>query len=99
VLLFSAMFWCVVGAGVTAWLVDRQFSADLAAIDRGEAIEVDRGADASGAFALCALFLLAAPFVLGRARGARGFLEGLGIVLGAMVGNAITLAVLGALPR
>ncbi len=98
-LLFSAMFWCVVGAGVTAWLVDRQFSADLAAIDRGEAIEVDRGADASGAFALCALFLLAAPFVLGRARGARGFLEGLGIVLGAMVGNAITLAVLGALPR
>ena len=52
---------------------------------------VIRGGDWSLAFVVCFLFLIAAPFVLAKARGARGFLEGLGIVLGAWVGCTATI--------
>jgi len=83
--LFMGVVWGVLGAALVAWLVDRQGAADMAAADRGEPVDLGRGADSSGAFVLCALFLVAAPFVLGRARGARGFLEGLGILVGAWV--------------
>ena len=79
---FISMVWAVLAAALVAWLVERQNVRDLAAADRGEAVELGRAGDSSGAFVLCALLLVAAPFVLGRARGARGFLEGLVILVG-----------------
>lgn len=83
--MFFGVVWAVAGAALVAWLVERQNARDMAAADRGEPVELGRAGDSSGAFVLCALFLIAAPFVLGRARGARGFLEGLAIVVGAWV--------------
>ncbi|MBN8609329.1 MAG: hypothetical protein J0L92_02005 [Deltaproteobacteria bacterium] len=83
--------WAAVGAAVVAWLVERQNQADVVAADRGETVALERAVDASVAFAVCALFLIAAPFVLAKARGARGFLEGLGILFGAWVGCTATI--------
>jgi len=83
--LFLGVVWGLLGAALVAWLVERQGAADLAAAGRGEPVDLGRGGDSSGAFMLCALFLIAAPVVLGRARGARGVIEGLGILIGAWV--------------
>jgi hypothetical protein len=82
--------WAAVGAACVAWLVERQATREAAALERGEDVVI-RGGDWSLAFVVCFLFLIAAPFVLAKARGARGFLEGLGIVLGAWVGCTATI--------
>lgn len=83
--------WAAMGAALVAWLIERQNQADVAAADRGETVAIGRSVDASLAFVVCGLFLVSAPLVLGRARGVRGFFEGLGIVVGAWVGCVATI--------
>lgn len=82
--------WAAIAAGMVAWLVEQRATEEAAAIERGEDVVI-RGGDWSLAFAVCFLFLVAAPFVLARARGARGFLEGLGILVGAWMGCFATI--------
>ncbi len=82
--------WAAVGAAMVAWLMERQAAVDRAALDRGEILVV-RGEDSSLAFAVCALFPIAAPFFLAKARGGKGFLEGVLILVGATFMNFVTL--------
>lgn len=83
--------WAFVGASLVAWLLARQERSDVAAVLRGEEVDLDRTTSPAMGFVICALFLITAPFVLGRGRGWRGALEGVAILGGVVVLNAVTL--------
>lgn len=84
------MLWVVVGAGVVAWLLAKQEKKNLEAVERGEEVALSRTTSPSSAFLVCCLFLITAPFVLGRSRGVRGVLEGIAILFGVFVCNVAT---------
>ncbi len=89
--------WAFVGASMVAWLLARQERKELAAVDRGEEVDLSRTVSPGAGFVICGLFLITAPFVLGRARGWRGALEGLAILVGACVLNVATFVLLAVL--
>jgi hypothetical protein len=89
--------WAAVGAAVVAWLLAKQQDADQHALDRGEDVDCSRVLEPGSAFVLCTAFLIAAPIVLARARGNRGALEGLGILVGCWaLSVASSIALVGA---
>jgi hypothetical protein len=88
--LMTSLIWAAVGAAVVAWLIERGVVEDTAALERGEEVAV-RGGDPTLAFVVCTGFLVAAPFFLLHARGARGFVEGSLILGGAAVMNMVTV--------
>ncbi|GAB4209258.1 MAG: hypothetical protein OHK0013_28510 [Sandaracinaceae bacterium] len=88
------LFWAVVGAAVVAWLLGKQQEEDLRAVDRGEDVDCTRVMEPGSAFVLCTAFLIVAPIVLARARGARGALEGLAILLGGFVLSTVSVVAL-----
>jgi drug/metabolite transporter (DMT)-like permease len=82
--------WAAVGAAVVAWLLAKQQDAD-------QHVDCSRVLEPGSAFVLCTAFLLAAPIVLARARGNRGALEGLGILVGCWaLSVASSIALVGA---
>lgn len=91
--LVTGLIWAAVGAAMVAWLIERGVVEDTAALERGEEVAM-RGGDPALAFAVCTGFLLAAPFFLLHARGARGFVEGSLILGGAAVMNMVTVVAL-----
>ncbi|MBX7197548.1 MAG: hypothetical protein K1X94_36215 [Sandaracinaceae bacterium] len=74
--------WTALAAALVAWLMERGISESVEAVERGEDVPLRRG-DPTFAFVVCFLFLISAPFFLAQARGGRGFVEGVFIVLGA----------------
>jgi hypothetical protein len=91
--LVTGLIWAAVGAAMVAWLIERGVAEDRAALERGEDVAM-RGGDPTLAFVVCTGFLLAAPFFLLHARGARGFVEGSLILGGAAVMNMVSLVAL-----
>jgi hypothetical protein len=97
--MMMGVMWAAAGAAVVAWLLGRQQDADQLALDRGEDVDCTRVLEPGTAFVLCTAFLIAAPIVLARARGDRGALEGLAILVASFalaVVSSGALAMLGA---
>lgn len=93
-MMVSMFVWLMLAASFAAWRVSQQAAADALATERGEVIPADRAGDPGTAFVLCLFVPIALPFVLARGRGARGFLEGLCVVLIVLVLHFLSTAVL-----
>lgn len=86
--------WAAIGAALVYRILAAEQRRQLALIEAGQLEEIRTSVDPGMGAGICALFLIAAPAVLGRARGARGVAEGLGVLALAIAGNFVTLVAL-----